>query len=85
VKCDLARARLSVRDHGPGIACEDQERIFLPFERAVSYLKASGFGLGLYIVRHVAEAHGGSVRLASRPGEGCTFTVELPREPPPSA
>lgn len=85
VEGDLARARLSVRDHGPGIACEDQERIFLPFERAVSYLKASGFGLGLYIVRHVAEAHGGSVRLASRPGEGCTFTVELPREPPPSA
>jgi Na+/proline symporter/signal transduction histidine kinase len=85
VEADSVFARLSVRDHGPGIAPEDQDRIFLPFERAVSYLKASGFGLGLYIVRQVAQAHGGSVRLDSQPGQGCTFTVELPREPPPAA
>lgn len=77
--------RLVVRDRGPGIAREDQERIFLPFERAVSYLRASGFGLGLFIVRQIVDAHGGTVRLASAPGEGSTFTVELPRQPPASA
>jgi signal transduction histidine kinase len=78
-------ARLVVRDHGPGIAEQDQERIFLPFERAVSYLHASGFGLGLYIVRQIVHAHGGVVRLDSAPGRGTTFAVELPVSPPASA
>ncbi len=72
-------ARLMVRDHGPGIAEEDQRRIFLPFERAASYLRTSGFGLGLYVIRQIAEAHGGSVRLNSAPAKGSTFLVELPR------
>jgi signal transduction histidine kinase len=71
-------ALLVVRDGGPGISPEDQHRIFLAFERAVSYLKASGFGLGLYIVRLIVETHGGVVRLDSTPGVGSTFTVELP-------
>lgn len=79
------RTRLVVRDRGPGIAREDQERIFLPFERAVSYLRASGFGLGLFIVRQIVDAHGGTVHLDSAPGRGSTFTVELPRQPPASA
>jgi signal transduction histidine kinase/Na+/proline symporter len=74
-------AFLAVCDQGPGISLEDQERIFLPFERAVSYLKASGFGLGLYIVRLIVEAHGGRVRLESAPGRGSAFTVELPLRP----
>ena len=82
IASDGALARLTVRDHGPGIAPEDQERIFLPFERAVSYLEATGFGLGLYIVRQIVDAHGGAVRLASAPGEGTTFVVELPLTPP---
>ncbi len=85
VESDAATARLVVCDHGPGIACEDQERIFLPFERAVSYLKASGFGLGLYIVRQIVDAHGGVVRLDSEPGRGSIFLVELPRNVPASA
>jgi signal transduction histidine kinase len=81
VRGDDTTARLTVRDHGPGIAAEDQQRIFLPFERAVSYLNVSGFGLGLYIVRQIVQAHGGSVRLESGPGgSGTTFTVELPRQ-----
>lgn len=74
-------ARLLVRDRGPGIAPADQERIFLPFERAVSYLNASGFGLGLYIVRQIVEAHGGTTRLDSAVGRGSTFVVELPLRP----
>jgi signal transduction histidine kinase/Na+/proline symporter len=75
-------ARLTIRDRGPGIADADQRRIFLPFERAASYLRTSGFGLGLYVVRQIADAHGGDVRLQSVPGQGSTFIVELPRNLP---
>src|SRR3546814_12892845 len=64
---------------GPGIALEDQQRIFLPFERATRYLEVSGFGLGLFIVRQIEVAHGGRVALDSARGRGTTFTVELPR------
>jgi signal transduction histidine kinase len=72
-------ARVSVRDHGPGIAPESWERIFLPYERAVSYRNVPGFGLGLHLVREIVEAHGGEVRLDSAPGRGSVFTIELPR------
>jgi K+-sensing histidine kinase KdpD len=71
------RARLTVRDHGIGIAAEDQARIFEPFERAVSTRHYGGFGLGLWIVRQIIESMGGSIRVESVPGEGSTFTVEL--------
>ncbi len=71
-------AWLLVRDHGPGIAAEDQERIFLPFERAVSLRNASGLGLGLHAVRRIVEAHGGAVHVESAPGRGATFLLELP-------
>jgi PAS domain S-box-containing protein len=75
-------ARLAVRDHGIGIAPEHQARIFDRFERFVSARNYSGFGLGLWIVGQIVEAHGGRIRVASAPGEGSTFTVELPSEPP---
>jgi PAS domain S-box-containing protein len=70
--------QLMVRDEGRGIAAEDQERIFGCFERAVPAREVSGLGLGLFIVRQIAEAHGGRVRLTSASGQGATFTVELP-------
>jgi signal transduction histidine kinase len=69
----------SIRDHGLGISPEDQQRIFERFERLISVRHFGGFGLGLWIVRQIAEAHGGSVRVDSAPGEGSTFTVEVPR------
>jgi PAS domain S-box-containing protein len=72
------RARLSVRDHGIGIPSDQLERIFGRFERAASERTYGGLGLGLYIVRRFVEAHGGLVRVESPPGEGATFTVELP-------
>jgi PAS domain S-box-containing protein len=70
---------ISVRDHGAGISPEDQERIFERFERLISVRHFGGFGLGLWIVRQIVEAHGGRVRVHSTPGEGSTFTVEVPR------
>ena len=70
--------RLSIADHGGGIAPDDVDRVFRPFERAVSYMHVSGFGLGLYIAREIAEAHAGSLTVASVVGEGCTFVLDLP-------
>ncbi len=71
-------ARLVVRDHGIGIAPEEQSRIFQRFERAVPARHYGGFGIGLWAARQIIEAHGGAVRVASEPGAGSTFTVELP-------
>jgi signal transduction histidine kinase len=73
-------ARLSVQDHGMGIAPEDQERIFRPFERAVSVRNYGGFGVGLWLSQQIVEAHGGALRVESRPGAGARFMVELPRQ-----
>jgi PAS domain S-box-containing protein len=82
VGADLERARLTVRDQGIGIEPGDQDRVFGRFERAVSTEHFGGLGLGLYIAREIVVAHGGIIHLASRPGAGTTFTVDLPRVPP---
>jgi signal transduction histidine kinase len=75
------RAFLCVRDHGIGIDPTDQPQIFERFERAVSSRNYGGLGLGLYIVKRIVEAHGGTISVASRTGEGSTFRVELPLRP----
>jgi signal transduction histidine kinase len=77
------RARLEVHDRGIGIAPGDRERIFERFERAVSASHFGGLGLGLYISREIVVAHGGTIHIDSQPGSGTTFTVELPKLPPP--
>ncbi len=77
---DGALGRLTVSDHGVGIAPEDVERIFQRYEQAPGSRRYGGLGLGLYIVRQIVDAHGGSIRVESQPGAGSTFTVELPRE-----
>ena len=76
-------ARITVADHGPGIADEDRAKVFERFYRAdPSRSRASGgSGLGLAIVTALVAAHGGSVALATTPGGGTTFTVDLPRVP----
>ncbi len=74
-----AVARLTVLDRGIGIALADHERIFQRFERAASANHYGGFGLGLWIVRQLVASMGGTVRVDSRPDEGATFVVELPR------
>jgi signal transduction histidine kinase len=71
------RALLAVRDYGLGISEAEQKRIFGAFERAVSDRHYGGLGLGLYIARQIVMAHGGSIRVESKPGLGSTFTVEL--------
>jgi PAS domain S-box-containing protein len=76
------RAYLVVKDQGIGIAPADQPHIFERFERAVSSRNYGGLGLGLYIVKRIVEAHGGSIRVESVPGEGALFSVELPERPP---
>ncbi|MGK3994765.1 sensor histidine kinase [Sorangium sp. So ce1024] len=76
-------ARLVVRDHGMGIAREDQERIFARFERAVPVERFGGLGLGLYIAHAAARAHGGVIRVESELGRGAAFIVDLPLAPRP--
>ena len=78
------RAVLAVHDHGLGISAEDQDRIFRRFERAASSRNYAGIGLGLWIVKQIVEALGGTVTVDSRPELGATFTVELPRTRPPT-
>ncbi|SFO33294.1 Signal transduction histidine kinase [Variovorax sp. PDC80] len=76
-------ARVSVRDRGIGIAAEDQARIFEQFERTEHSRKhAAGLGLGLYITRQIVDLHGGRIGVESAPGEGSTFSVELPLAAP---
>jgi signal transduction histidine kinase len=70
------RVRLSVSDRGPGIAPADQERIFAPGVRLEA--RSPGSGLGLWIARAIAQAHGGTLTVESAPGGGATFTLDLP-------
>jgi two-component system OmpR family sensor kinase len=79
---DGSNARLTVRDHGIGISKEDQARIFDAFERAVTRREEGGFGIGLWVVRHLVDAMHGKIHVASCPSEGSTFTVILPLLPP---
>jgi PAS domain S-box-containing protein len=72
-------AAVFVRDHGIGIHDADQRRIFGRFERAVTRETYPGMGLGLWITREIVEAHGGTIGVESRPGDGAMFRVTLPR------
>jgi two-component system OmpR family sensor kinase len=75
---DEKTVRVSVTDHGPGISDEDRELVFRRFERTGSS-HHTGFGVGLWLVRRLTEAMGGSIELQSKVGVGSTFTVRLPR------
>lgn len=79
------RMLLWVRDTGEGIHPVDQGRIFERFGRVAKHTRSLGSGLGLTIVRAIAEAHGGQVELVSEVGEGSQFTLNLPcKTPAPS-
>lgn len=81
VRWEIAGGRvlISVADRGPGIPQDEQEAVFQKFMRGRSAIEASvqGTGVGLAMVRHILTAHGGAVHLASAPGHGSTFTIEL--------
>ncbi len=74
-------ARLWVEDHGPGIPPAEHEKIFERFYRLGSELRreTQGVGIGLSIVKHIVEAHGGQVTVRSNVGQGSRFTIELPQ------
>ncbi len=72
--------RISVSDHGPGIPQDQQGLIFEKFGRADVPGAKPGTGLGLFIARSIAEAHGGTLEVSSRPEAGATFTLTLPLE-----
>lgn len=69
---------ISVQDNGVGIESKDMERIFAPFTR-LEEVMADGLGLGLSIVKKIAETCGGKISVRSKQNEGTTFTIHLPR------
>ncbi len=83
VSLEVARERvhLIVRDHGIGISRTDQDRIFAPFERAVTRRQQSGFGLGLWVVGRLVDAMDATIDVDSSPGRGSAFTVSVPWTP----
>ena len=78
VEVRLRAGELTVRDHGPGIAPADLPHVFDRFYRAPSARGIPGSGLGLSIVRQVAERHGGTVRAEAAPGAGTLIRLRLP-------
>jgi signal transduction histidine kinase len=75
-------ARISVQDEGPGVRAADRDRIFERHARA-SVAEGGGLGLGLWLARELAVAHGGGVSVQSSAGQGSTFVVDLPELLPP--
>ena len=81
VKAADGIVEIAVTDRGIGIAEGEQDRVFERFYRAdpARARRTGGSGLGLSIVKHAVQRHGGEVRLWSRPGRGSTFTIRLPQ------
>ena len=82
---DAREAWFEVGDHGVGMSPEFQSRLFEPFEQAARKDYHGGLGLGLYISRQIAEAHGGRIAVDSEVGTGTKLRVTLPRSGPPPA
>ena len=72
--------RIDVADTGPGVPESEQAAVFNRFYRGGATRAAEGLGLGLYLAREILAKQGGYIRLSSRPGEGCVFSLYLPRE-----
>ena len=72
--------RIDVADTGPGVPESEQAAVFNRFYRGGATRAAEGLGLGLYLAREILAKQGGYIRLSSRPGEGCVFSLYLPRD-----
>ncbi len=79
VSGDDRSVTIVVRDHGPGIAPDEREAVFRKFERAAGARHYTGFGIGLWLVRRIVEALGGTITLDSEVNVGTTFTIVLPK------
>lgn len=77
-----ATVGIAICDQGPGIAPQDQTRVFSEYWRRSPESQVRGTGLGLPIVQRIVQAHGGSVTLTSTPGQGATFCIWLPQASP---
>lgn len=78
LETDKTEALITVRDDGPGLTPEQQQRVFTRFWRADSSRTTPGSGIGLSLVSSIAHAHGGSVQVESEAGKGCAFIIHLP-------
>ncbi len=76
---------LRVRDAGYGIAPSERKEIFRKFARGAGAREhgVKGTGIGLAMVKHIVDAHGGTIAVDSEPGRGSTFTIVLPSAPEP--
>jgi PAS domain S-box-containing protein len=73
------KVSISVKDEGVGISPEEQVRLFHPYQRVgKDQHNVQGLGLGLTVVKYIVEAHGGRVRVTSKPGKGSTFSFTIP-------
>ena len=68
-----------IRDTGPGIQEEEQPKVFQRFYRGMEHQNEEGVGIGLYLVRQIAEGQGGYVKVSSETGKGCVFSLFLPK------
>ena len=78
VRAAASNAYLEVADTGPGVAPDEQDRIFERFFRGDAGRKAGGTGIGLTVVKELVHAHGGEIQLRSAPGKGARFVIRLP-------
>lgn len=71
---------IHIQDNGPGIAEDEQPKVFQRFYRGPEHREEEGVGIGLYLVRQIAQGQGGYVKVSSQMGEGSTFSLYLPRK-----
>jgi signal transduction histidine kinase len=78
LSCECQQVVFCIRDEGIGMTAADIEKLFDKFERGCNVGNIKGSGLGLCIVKHIVDLHGGTISVESAIGKGSVFTVALP-------